>query len=486
MVFSNAIGNKDVQISQTDAAGNIGSVNRTFNRTSTGPAIAFTSPAANFAFKTKMTMTGTCQTGLNVYFSGAGINSTSNMHTMCTNGLFSAEVEGGFTSGDGAKTIIVTQTNTSGQAGSASRTFVRDNLAPGITLVSPVANAEAKSGVQLVGNCENGLNVSISGTGISAASSLACANGMFSVPITFSANDGVKNIVMSQTDAAGNIGSVSRDFKRDNVAPVIAITSPAANTLGSTGLTIGGTCEGSYQVTASGSGVSSPVRKACSAGTFSIDVVFTAGDGNKVVQVAQTDGAGNSGTNSRTFVRGSVPVLDGVTLYTQNCAACHGALASSAKKDRSATLISGAIAAIPSMGTTNLRALTSAQISAIADALKSPPVLASTATDIGAQPLKRLNNREFRNTIFDLTGVDYPGSDSFPANGIPQISTVLTERYFEAATAAATGAMTQINARAGIVGKYFACDYANSSSGDACVTNSPKSFLPQSVPSTCG
>ncbi|MBI5640885.1 MAG: c-type cytochrome, partial [Nitrospirae bacterium] len=67
---------------------------------------------------------------------------------------------------------------------------------------------------------------------------------------------------------------------------------------------------------------------------------------------------------------------DGPTLYAQNCASCHGTLASSTKKNRTATQIQNAInAGTGGMGSTALRALTTTQVAAIATALVSatPP-----------------------------------------------------------------------------------------------------------------
>jgi len=74
------------------------------------------------------------------------------------------------------------------------------------------------------------------------------------------------------------------------------------------------------------------------------------------------------------LVSGAPPPTDGPTLYANNCAACHGPLASSSKLNRSAGQIQGAIDAnIGSMG--YLSVLTPTEVQAIADALVSgaPP-----------------------------------------------------------------------------------------------------------------
>ncbi|HET9554841.1 MAG TPA: cytochrome c [Anaeromyxobacteraceae bacterium] len=77
------------------------------------------------------------------------------------------------------------------------------------------------------------------------------------------------------------------------------------------------------------------------------------------------------------------PAIDGAALYTADCAACHGPLATSSKLGATATQIQGAISAnLGGMGA--LSSLTSAQISAIAAALAPattpPPPAACTYT----------------------------------------------------------------------------------------------------------
>ena len=65
--------------------------------------------------------------------------------------------------------------------------------------------------------------------------------------------------------------------------------------------------------------------------------------------------------------------LDGAALYEANCTSCHGQLSESTKKGESAATIQSAIdVEVPSMDLENLRNLTPAQISAIADALNIP------------------------------------------------------------------------------------------------------------------
>lgn len=70
------------------------------------------------------------------------------------------------------------------------------------------------------------------------------------------------------------------------------------------------------------------------------------------------------------------PAPDGVALYAANCASCHGALASSAKKGATAAQIQTRMAAPPYAS----RVLTTAEVQAIAAALATAPAPAPTPT----------------------------------------------------------------------------------------------------------
>ena len=80
------------------------------------------------------------------------------------------------------------------------------------------------------------------------------------------------------------------------------------------------------------------------------------------------NGVGESSPSSQATATTSV--TDGVALYGTNCAGCHRPLATSEKQGRTATQIQNAINGnVGGMGSTSLRALTTAQVQAIADVL---------------------------------------------------------------------------------------------------------------------
>jgi hypothetical protein len=297
VVFSAVDGNKNVTAAQTDAAGNTGSDSRVFARNNAAPLITITAPAVNAYVGANFTLTGACVSGLTVSISGAGVAPAS---TVCSGGAYSVSLT--TSAGDGVKAVVASETDAIGNTGSASRNFVRDSGAPTLSINSPVNGAYVSNSATISGNCEAGLTVSLSGSGLASNASGTCSGGgSYSIPVNISAGDGAKTILASSTDGAGNVATANASYIKDGTAPLVAITSPAAGTQGQTGLTVSGTCEAGLNVSLSGNITS--VSTACVGGTFSAAVVFSGVDGNKNVTAAQTDAAGNTGSNSRVFVR---------------------------------------------------------------------------------------------------------------------------------------------------------------------------------------
>ncbi|WP_413288839.1 beta strand repeat-containing protein [Bdellovibrio sp. HCB337] len=294
-------GAKTLIATQTDAAGNVGQRQQSYMVDTIAPAIAITSPAANSYIGTSFQLVGTCETGLTVQIAGAGVLPPTS--TSCTNGAFSATVSA--SSLDGQKLVTASQTDAAGNTGSTSRTFLRDSLGPLLTITSPANGTYVGASMTLTGTCEAGLTITFTGDVASSSSIVCAAGGTFSAGLTLSAGDGAKNITAREVDSAGNASTVTGNFLKDTTAPVVAITSPAANTTGQTGLTVGGTCETGLGVRLTGTGVASTVNTTCSNGTFSAAITFSAGSGSKQVIASQTDLAGNTGSDTETFISDS-------------------------------------------------------------------------------------------------------------------------------------------------------------------------------------
>lgn len=303
ITFSIGEGAKIVNVSQTDTTGNLGTDSRTFQKDVTAPAIVFTAPVEGSVTKTAgVTVQGSCETGLTVNLLGTGLAAQST--AACSNGRFSANVN--LAAGEGAKNIIGYQTDAAGNNGSAVLNLILDSVAPIVKITGPAAGSSYMTSVTVVGTCETGIDVSASGTGVLSNVTGACSNGQFSIAVNLSTGDGSKDIVVTQTDRAGNLGSDSRSFNRLSSSPVIKITAPPAGTRDQNGVTLQGTCETGLTINLSGAGLGSPNTTTCSAGQFSQAIVFSAGDGLKTILVSQTNVVGNTGSDQRDFVKGVV------------------------------------------------------------------------------------------------------------------------------------------------------------------------------------
>jgi hypothetical protein len=90
------------------------------------------------------------------------------------------------------------------------------------------------------------------------------------------------------------------------------------------------------------------------------------------------------------------PSLEGIQLYGNNCASCHGPLSSSTKRDRSAAQIQSAILTQPQM--TYLSFLTPSQVQSIATALSMPepppPAVASAKSQVS------MGDRNYMASVF--------------------------------------------------------------------------------------
>jgi hypothetical protein len=309
LTFSAGDGAKTINLSEADAAGNTTQISGSFNRDTTAPLVAITSPAADTTAQNGLTVGGTCETGLNVTLSGAV---TANVVVPCNAGVFSGDIL--FNAGAGSKTITASQTDAVGNVGTGSRNFIRDNVGPAVTITAPAANSYLPASFTVTGACENGFNVTVGGAGVATPVVVACSSAAYSANVNVSAGEGAKVVTATQTDGAGNVGTASRSFLRDTVAPVLTISSPANGTTAQNGITITGTCEAGLTVSFSGAGVASSSSVTCASnGTYSAGLSFSAGDGAKSVNVSETDAAGNNSQVTGSFNRDATAPLVAIT-----------------------------------------------------------------------------------------------------------------------------------------------------------------------------
>ncbi len=292
-------GSKNISATQTDLASNISpATNITIILDSSLPiAPTITSPiSGSFTNTTAQTIIGACETGSTVNISGAIVGSP--VTASCVANAYSRAVT--LTAGDGAKAISATQTDIALNTSPATNISITLDTTPPAapTITSPTNGSSTNSTAQtIVGACETGATVNISGAIVGSPVTASCVASAYSRAVTLTAANGAKAISATQTDAALNTSAATNiSITYDNVVPAApTITSPTnGSSTNSTAQTIVGACETGATVNISGAIVGSPVTASCVASSYSRAVTLTAGDGSKAISATQTDLANNT------------------------------------------------------------------------------------------------------------------------------------------------------------------------------------------------
>ncbi len=300
-------GNLTLNIDLDDAVGNHAvQKSRVFIKDTTAPVIAFSTPAAlayaNSSNASAFTITGTCTEDGNIVISGA-VSSTAT----CSSGTFSKSLNVSGLS-EGNFTINLDMDDAIGNhATQKSRDFTKDTVLPVIAFSTPAAStyfkASGMAAFTVTGTCTEDGTISFTGA---ATSTVSCSSGTFSKSFDFSASgEGNLTLNMDLDDAAGNHAvQKSRIFIKDTTTPVLAFSTPAADSMVPldhfTDFTITGTCSETATISISGA-VTSTVS--CSGGTFTknLDVSGVA-YGSFTLNLDFTDAAGNTATQvTRSF-----------------------------------------------------------------------------------------------------------------------------------------------------------------------------------------
>lgn len=205
IVLDPGLGVKNFNISQTDTVGNSSAAPLAASYTLSSPAIAITSaPIVNLANYTSYTVSGTCtadDTGIiDVDIEGAVASAID-----CTGGTWSTTYDLTAIADDTAMNIVANYG--SGPLATDSTTVLKDTVRPTPLTVDSPANTSSvvSTSITMDGTCETGATVSISGTGTTGGPfTQVCAGGAYSIGVTLTAGDGVKNWSVDQTDPASN------------------------------------------------------------------------------------------------------------------------------------------------------------------------------------------------------------------------------------------------------------------------------------------
>lgn len=297
--------------SQTDLAMNVTSVSAVWVRDATPPVLTWTSPTEGLSFKSSLVATGSCESGLSIHFSGTGI--LNSFSQTCTGGTYSQSLF--LSNSEGTKNITITQTDAVGNSTVISKSFLRDNTSPVLTVTTPASSTSSTSSnsQSFLGTCETGYPVKIYVSSV-YVTSVNCSSAIFNYTSNSYSSDASRVFTFEQTDFAGNVGSVSHTWTRDTTAPSLQITSSSALvTAGNTGL-FSGTCESGLQINVSGG--TDARTTTCTGGVFSYTTNSQTTDGIRTYVFTQTDASGNVGTVSGTWQRNTQGPVFTVTSAT--------------------------------------------------------------------------------------------------------------------------------------------------------------------------
>ncbi len=263
----------------------------------------------------------------------------------------------------------------------------------------PTSNAAnvslAFSGVDSQGQALASYQCDINGSGYQACSS----------PVTYSnLSDGNYTFKVKAKDSLGRESSAaSYSWQTDRTAPTINITSGPAGTISEDSASFVFSVSDNQMIQSVYCQLDSESMQLCSNSKSYENLSM----GAHTFTVRATDTAGNTTTVQRNFEYELV--LDGATLYANNCAACHSPLESSKKLGRTASQISAAISSVTQMN--HLNFLKAEQIEAIAVALNQVPVpttkfkcVSPTLAGTTNPGVRRLKKEEFKNTVRTLIG----------------------------------------------------------------------------------
>ena len=306
-------GVKTVNIIHTDLAMNETVESVSFTLDDTPPGLSIAAPLESTRAQSSITLSGACEDGLALNFSGAGILSAFN--TTCSAGSYHQDIF--LSSGEGSKVISVSQTDSVGNEALLTRTFVRDNTAPVITQTQQISPYHSSANTATFGgNCETGLAVTVKLAGVTE-NTTSCASGTWSYTTASQSTDNSRLYSFSQTDEALNVGTVGVTWVRDTQDPSLSIISNSNYTSAGDTASFSGSCEAGLS-TVSVTGAQTTTIN-CNAGAWNFTSSAFSVDGTYNFTFTIEDLAGNTATQTGSWTRDtSGPIFTVSTLSILN------------------------------------------------------------------------------------------------------------------------------------------------------------------------
>jgi hypothetical protein len=294
-----------IRVTVSDLAGNSQTTESTvFQIDSTDPVLTLSSPANLTYHQSSTVLSGNCESGLDLNYTGA---LQQDFTTTCTGGTYSQTIN--FSDNDGTKVVNVNQVDTAGNSVTVTRTLYRDEIAPILTLSTgnnpDFTNLNTPN--TWSGSCEGNFTINITGD---ETTTITCSTGTWSWTPAAKTVDGTYSYSLTQTDAAANTSSpaLTLSWERDATAPAFTMSSPIAivvdgsgtNTNNNDQVILSGNCEGTNSIAITGQQTDAI---SCSSSSWSWTTATYTTDATRNYLLTQTDSAGNTSTLNYSWIR---------------------------------------------------------------------------------------------------------------------------------------------------------------------------------------
>ncbi|MFQ3803010.1 Ig-like domain-containing protein [Staphylococcus equorum] len=283
-------GNEELVVTSTDGAGNVSSETKVTVTDATVP----NAPTVNEVTSEGAQVTGTGEAGstITVKFPD-GSTVTGEVDNQ---GNYAIDIP---TNVDlvGNEELVVTSTDASGNVSPETKITVTDVTVP----VAPMVNEVTSEGTQVTGTGEAGSTITIKLPDGSTVTGEVDNQGNYAIDIPTNVDlVGNEELVVTSTDASGNVSTETRATVKDATAP----DAPTVSEVTSEGTQVTGTGEAGSTITVKfpdGSVVTGVVDDQ---GNYAIDIPINVDlVGNEELVVTSTDGAGNVSPETRVTVK---------------------------------------------------------------------------------------------------------------------------------------------------------------------------------------
>lgn len=230
-------GTYTVEAAVTDGAGNRGSATQQLTIDTVLPVVAIAGGATRLANNSTPTITGTCDVGAGAIVTVA-IGSQILTTLVQPAGTWSVTPT---LLSDGTRSVVAAVIDEAGNPGSSTQVLTVDTTPPSVLVIGgAVALTNASTPTVNGMSSDPGAAVSLTVSGVTTSATVQLDGTWTATAGSF--GDGPHPVVVSITDAAGNIGLASQLLTIDTVAPGISINGGAfASTVGSTPTIAGST-----------------------------------------------------------------------------------------------------------------------------------------------------------------------------------------------------------------------------------------------------